>query len=248
MKTPETPRFLLLQARDDDDDMALHEQRCFVETLQVPAAAISVHNLLYGAPPEAAWRGADALLVGGSGSYSFARPTEQLHAFVSFLEQVVLRGLIPTFASCFGFQGIVIAGGGTVISDPEGVEVGTHDLTLTAEGRRDPLFGALPERFKAQLGHKDSAIRITSGMTCLACSERVRYEAVRVDGLPVVATQFHPELSRRTNTDRYLRYWEHAGGEGQPEDDPVMQTMAESPEASALLRRWLTDELLPLLS
>jgi len=58
-----------------------------------------------------------------------------------------------------------------------------------------------------------------------------------VDGTPIVATQFHPELAKQDNIDRYLRYWEEYGS-GDPGADPVMRSMAESPDASALLPRW----------
>ncbi|MDP6944070.1 MAG: hypothetical protein QF464_07980, partial [Myxococcota bacterium] len=66
----EHPRFLLLQARDAGDPMALHEQQCFADALDVALETISAHDLLQGPPGQGAIESHDALLVGGSGDYS----------------------------------------------------------------------------------------------------------------------------------------------------------------------------------
>ena len=93
--------------------------------------------------------------------------------------------------------------------------------------------------FRAQQGHKDRARALPSGFRHLAWSERVPYQAVRIDDSEVFATQFHPELTREDNILRYLRYREAYGLTGDPEQDPVMQRMATSHGATALLGRWL---------
>ena len=48
--------------------------------------------------------------------------------------------------------------------------------------------------------------------------------------------------SREANTERYLRYWE-AYGTGDRANDPVLARMADSPEATGLLRRWVAMTL-----
>ncbi|MDP6944709.1 MAG: type 1 glutamine amidotransferase, partial [Myxococcota bacterium] len=160
-----------------------------------------------------------------------------LSPFFDFLSKVVIGQQVPTFASCFGFQALVLAGGGEVVHDDKRAEVGTYTLTVTEAGQSDPLFGPLAPKFMAQLGHKDHAARLPAGMTNLAFSELAPYQALQVEGLPIVATQFHPELTRDANTERYLRYWE-AYGTGDKANDPVLARMADSPEATGLLRRW----------
>lgn len=236
------PRFLLLQARDPGDAMLAHEHRCFAGALNVPLDAITPHNLLSGAPDPAALENHDALLVGGSGDYSVLGDEPFLGAFFDFLADTVIDQQFPTFASCFGFQALVLAGGGDVVHDEERAEVGTYTLKVTEAGRVDRLFGELTPTFDAQLGHKDHAARLPAGMVNLASSSLAPLQALRVQGLPVVATQFHPELTREANTERYLRYWE-AYGTGDRSDDPVLARMKDSPEATGLLRRWVALEL-----
>ena len=243
MDTDPQIRFLLLQARLPRDAMAIHEHECFARTLGVTLEQIEIHSLLDGSPSPERFEAAQALLVGGSGQFSVLDNEAWVKGFIDFLADVVVAQRKPTFASCFGFQGLVLAGGGEVICDKENTEVGTFELTLSEAGQSDPLFGAMPARTKVQLGHKDRADRLPSGMVHLASTERAPYQALRVEGTPIVATQFHPELMKQDNIDRYLRYWEEYGS-GDPGNDPVLRSMDESPEASALLPRWVRDELL----
>ena len=230
-------RFLLLQARDPGDRMAAHEHQCFARTLDVPLADIMIHSLLEGAPPKDVLEQIDAILVGGSGDYSVLGDEPFIRTFLEFLEKVVVGQKFPTFASCFGFQGLVLAGGGDVICDQEGAEVGTFKLHLTDQGRTDPLMAEVGRTFYAQLGHKDRADRLPSGMINLAFSEKAPYQALRVADAPIFATQFHPELTREDNEMRYRTYWESYGDHLQ-EEDPVLSSLRESPETSRLLPRW----------
>ena len=236
-------QFLLLQARVPRDEMANHEHECFARALGVQPSQISLHSLLNGRPSEEQVQSADAMLVGGSGQFSVLDNDEWVKGFIDFLSDVVVARKKPTFASCFGFQGLVLAGGGEVICDQENTEVGTFELTLSEAGKADPLFGTMPSQAKVQLGHKDRAARLPSDMIHMASTERSPYQALRVEGTPIVATQFHPELMKQDNIHRYLRYWEEYGS-GDPGNDPVMRSMDESPEASALLPRWVNSELL----
>ena len=224
--------------------MAAHEHACFARTLGVPADTIQIHSLLHGAPSSGTLEKIDALLVGGSGDYSVLGDEPFIRTFLEFLEHVVVGQNFPTFASCFGFQGLVLAGGGDVICDQEGAEVGTFELHLTDDGRSDPLMSNVGHSFFAQLGHKDRATRLPRGMLNLAYSEKTPYQALRVAGANIFATQFHPELTREDNEMRYRTYWENYGNHLQDED-PVLSTLRESPETSMLLPRWaksLTDD------
>ena len=236
------PRLLLLQARKDDDPMALHEQQCFASCLGVSPDLVPCQNILHGLPTTETLESTDLLLIGGSGEYSVTDNAQFIFDFIDFLAEVCVNQHVPTFGSCFGFQGLVVAAGGEVKTDTSRAEVGTFDITLTDAGQKDPLFEGVPKVFSAQLGHKDMATRLPSGLQHLASSERAPFQAVRVPGTEVVATQFHPELTRQANTKRYLRY--QAGYSVTKElrdSDSVLSTMNESPEASALIPRWVTQ-------
>ena len=234
-------QFLLLQARNQDDPMAAHEHACFVEKLGVESAQVQRHSLLEGIPSASQLEAVDALLIGGSGDYSVLDKHPWVTNFLTFLRQEVLEGGKPTFASCFGFQGLVLAGGGEVINDPAAREVGTYAIHLSEAGAKDPLLGTLTPTFKAQLGHLDRASRLPLGMTNLAHSDLVPCQALRVDNKPVMATQFHPELSCADNRLRYETYLAHYASKGASDDHEEAMCFEESPQASGLLARWVAE-------
>ena len=89
--------------------MARHEQLCFANALGIPEERITLHDLLSGAPSESAVDAHDAILVGGSGDYSVLGGHDFLGPFFDFLAEVVIDKAFPTFASCFGFQALVLS-------------------------------------------------------------------------------------------------------------------------------------------
>jgi len=96
--------------------------------------------------------------------------------------------------------------GGKVIRDPENSELGSVDVELTDEGSSDPLFGQLPRTFIAQMGHFDRATELPEGIPNLASSQRCGFQALRVPGASIWATQFHPELDQQGNRERCVAY------------------------------------------
>lgn len=187
--------------------------------------------------------GADALLVGGSGDHSVLDETPAIRGFIDFLAEVCERGF-PTFASCFGFQGLALALGGRVVADASRAEVGSYPLTLTAAGHADPLFAALPSPFIAQLGHKDHVTALPSGVDNLAHSERSSFQALKVAGKPIYATQFHPELTWKDNRMRFMRYMDTYGALfGAQEAQERLDSHVPGPAANTLLARFVEQVL-----
>ncbi len=238
-------RFLLLQAREPGDIAAQHELESFARSLGVPTAAVRPWDLLRGTPDPTTLQAVDMLLVGGSGAFSVLDThLVWLREFMDFLEAVVVGQRFPTFASCFGFQALVVAGGGLVVRDTERAELGTLAIHLTPEGSADPLLGVHHPGFLGQLGHKDRAERLPSGCLHLAYSDLVPYQALRVEGAPVFATQFHPELDRAGNAFRCRAYATIYARTGVAEEmEQVIADLQESPEASALMARWVEQIL-----
>lgn len=232
----------MLQAREAGDPMAKHERVCFADALGVDSASVVGHDLLAGPPTDADLALHPLLLVGGSGKYSTLDEGEVwLRRFFDFLADVVIPRRVPTFASCFGFQALVRAGGGSMIRDPANAEVGTFEITLTDAGVADPLTGSYAPSFLAQLGHKDRADRLPAGMVHLGSSERAPFQAARVEGTSIVATQFHPELDRTGNAYRYEAYMDAYAGSSADNVDEVLAGMRETPEATSLLPRWVDE-------
>ncbi len=234
------PRILLLQARNHDDAARLEERQSFADKAGLDIEQIVPYDLLSGTPTLRETLGYDALMVGGSGDFYVSKGN--LPGFAQVLE--LLRGIVahghPIFASCFGFQLMVKALGGNIVYDQEGMEVGTYDLTLTEAGREDELLGALPCQFRAQLGRKDRAERLPAGCVNLAFSERSPFQAMRIPGKLIWATQFHPELGREENWLRFQRYQAgYASVMSEEERKVAASRFRGSPETEALIPRFL---------
>ncbi len=234
------PRFLLLQARHDDDPMREQERRCFAGKLEVDPERIVCWDLLKGPPVFSVVAEHEILMMGGSGDFLVSeRDLPQFSGLLALLVDVTERGY-PMFASCFGFQCLVEALGGEIIYDPERTEVGTYDLTLTPEGEADPLLGHLPARFAAQMGRKDRARKLPPGAVHLASSESCPYQAFRLEGKPIWATQFHPELSCEENRERFIKYVANYEGFANNETaTATLERFADSPHTADLLPRFV---------
>jgi GMP synthase (glutamine-hydrolysing) len=113
----------------------------------------------------------------------------------------------PFLGCCYGVGTLGAVVGATVDRTyPE--PVGALTVTLTEDGRRDPLFAELPDVFDAYGGHKEGASALPTGLTALAYSADCPIQAFRV-GDNVYATQFHPELDADgicTRIDVYKDY------------------------------------------
>lgn len=233
-------KILLLQARRTEDPMRHHELTCFAKQCRLEPEQVVPYDLLQGPPGLEEVRRYDALMVGGAGDYYVSK--ENLPGFSGLIDlfgEIAASGH-PTFASCFGYHCLVSALGGEIAYEPEQTEVGTYALTLTDEGRSDALFGVLPSKFWAQEGHKDQTRQNPDGIANLASSERSPMQALRIPNQPIWATQFHPELNRETNLDRFRHYLEgyvpHMSAQQRRE---AVDRFRESPETSRLLPQFL---------
>lgn len=234
------PRILLLQARNEDDGAREDERRSFAEKADLPVDQFVIHDLLTGPPSLDKVLNYDALMVGGSGDYYVSKQNlPQFPALMEFFNDVVAAGH-PVFASCFGFHLLTKALGGEVIYDLDHIEVGTFELKLTECGTEDELFCCLPRQFQAQLGHKDRADRLPKQCVHLASSERAPYQAFRVRGRPIWATQFHPELDFEENRTRFRQYVAgYATFMSEAEREQALSQFIDSPETEGLIRRFL---------
>jgi GMP synthase (glutamine-hydrolysing) len=237
------PPYLLLQSRDPGDPMRDHEVECFATSLGVPRGAVEVVDMLATTPSRATLRGARAALMGGSGDYSSLDPHPWISRMVGYVRDEVLEADVPTFASCFGLQVLTLALGGRMTRDPSNREVGTVTLRTTAAAAKDPLFSAMPATFHGQAGHTDRAVETPPGAVLLASSDRCVVNAFRVEGKPVWATQFHPELDPDAVAKRYMAYMEKYPPPDLPpgvpaSEAPFLKRLQPSPHATRLLQRF----------
>ena len=231
---------LLLQARNLDDPAKAEERASFAQKANIPLSCFITHDLLDGPPTLEQVLQYDALMIGGSGDYNVSdRSLPYIENTCALLRDVVEMGH-PTFASCFGFQMLVEALGGEIVRDADSMEIGAYNVTLTPAGRSDELFGTLPAVFPAQFGHKERAERLPDSVVNLGSTELCAYQAIRVPGKPIWATQFHPELSGEENRQRFSRYAEmYVGLVGQAEYDRILARFSDSPETEELIPRFI---------
>ena len=237
-------RILLIQARSADDPMADHELQAFANRCELSRDQFTTFNVAVDDIDEFHPSDVDAIMIGGSGAFSLVNGGFSWHqAYLDLMREILTRG-IPTFASCFGFQGIVQATGGKLARDESMAQLGTYKIELTDEARVDPLFGDLPECFDAQLGHNDSATELCDDLIHLAKSEDCKYQAIRVKNKPIVATQFHPELTRECNLDRFRNYLENYKKPGQNFEQAMAYAESihrPSPHSCGLLHSFVRD-------
>jgi GMP synthase (glutamine-hydrolysing) len=144
-----------------------------------------------GAPP-ADPLGYDAVFVLGGAMHA-----DQADRHLWLVEEGALLGRlleaeVPLLGLCLGGQLLAAAGGATP-RRARRPEIGWHRVELTAEGREDPLIGALLPGFEAFQWHSYE-FSLPEGATALARSEAC-LQCCRV-GLSAWAIQFHPEVSR----------------------------------------------------
>lgn len=236
-------KFLLLQVRNVDDPMRHNEIKCFSKALDCDPAQIAVFDLLSGVPTPNQIHAVDVVLLGGSGDYSVAEGGAWLPAALESMRELVELST-PTFASCWGFQAMARALGGTVVTDLTRAEVGTIDVTLTEEGRRDPVFQTLGNTFPAQMGHQDIVDVLPASAVRLAFTDRVHNQAFKLRDKPIYCTQFHPELSRHDLEKRVAQYPQYVERVLGISAEQFLRTCChESRAASGLVRRFVEHVL-----
>ncbi|PWI32356.1 glutamine amidotransferase [Vibrio albus] len=101
---------------------------------------------------------------------------------------------IPVLGICFGHQLLAYAFGGQAGFNPNGLEVGTVEITRNKESENDPIFSTLPKQFLAQTIHFQSVLTLPENAVCLAESVLDNHHSFRI-GSCVWGVQFHPEFS-----------------------------------------------------
>ena len=114
----------------------------------------------------------------------------------------------PVFGACYGVGIIGTHTGGTV-SKKYGESPGAIQVTVTEDGRRDPLLEGLPEKFHVIVGHKEACEILPPGATLLITGENCPVQMFRY-ARNVYVTQFHPELTLETFSQR-LKIYRDAG-------------------------------------
>jgi GMP synthase (glutamine-hydrolysing) len=183
-------------------------------------------------------------IILGGGPYNVSDAAEQKSDTQRRVESELLPLIgrvvdedFPFLGCCYGVGTLGSVIGATVDRIyPE--PVGALTVTVTEDGRRDPLFAELPDVFDAYGGHKEGASALPPGPACLAYSADCPIQAFRV-GHNVYATQFHPELDADgicTRIDVYKNYGYFAPETAQSLKSAAIQRSIEHPPT--ILRRF----------
>ena len=120
----------------------------------------------------------------------------------------VVRADFPFLGACYAI-GTLGNHQGAIVDRRYAEPIGAVPVTLTREGRRDPLLAGLPATFDAFVGHKEAISSLPDHAVLLASSAGCPVQAFRI-GTAVYATQFHPELDAAGLCTR-IEVYKHAG-------------------------------------
>ena len=205
--------FLLLAIRADDA-AADNEYASFLAFAGLHERDLRRHRLEQRPLGNVDLRDWSGIFLGG-GPFNASDP-EGSKSPVQRRVEADLRGLFEKVISAdFPFLGACYAIG--TLGGHQGAEVdrqyaepiGAVPVTLTREGRRDPLLRGLPATFDAFVGHKEAISQLPDHAVLLATSTTCPVQAFRV-GSAVYATQFHPELDAASLCTR-IEVYKHAG-------------------------------------
>lgn len=185
----------------------------------------------------------DALIIGGASEASVLEPDN--YPFVKCGEDICLYCIdksFPVFASCFGFQLVVVALGGNIIKDVKNFEMGVIPIQLTEAAKEDPLFCDLNQSFLAVSVHQEKSLKAPAGCTTLARTDQCCH-SFRVNGRPFWTFQFHPEVDKKTIIER-LTIYKDKYTESDEHLDRVLSSVVETPESNRLIESFVERVLL----
>lgn len=228
-------KILFVQFRTDVS--LAHEQICVNEMLPLAGGKLEFVNAIQTDLTTVDLTGVSGIVLGGCGEFYLTREDgigSWRDQTMTFLD-TVLENNIPLFATCFGFQFLALHEGATLIQDLDTAETGTFEIFLLDGAHDDELFKDLPERFWAQLGHKDIVTDLPDHLIPLARSEKVAIQAFRFKGKPVWGTLFHTELNKQRMLERLDLYPDYAD-----EVTETKKSIQETPEAGDILKKFVS--------
>ncbi|MDQ1083602.1 MULTISPECIES: glutamine amidotransferase [Microbacterium] len=189
--------FVLLATRAEDLP-ADEEYALFLRYTGLPAERLRRVRLERDALPAFDLDEVAGILVGGS-PFNASDPLEKKSPvqrrveaeMAALVDEVVARD-IPFLGACYGV-GTLGTHLRATIDGTFAEPISVVEVSLTAEGRADPLTDGLAETFAAFVGHKEAITTLPAEAVLLASSPTCPVQMFRV-GRNVYATQFHPEL------------------------------------------------------
>lgn len=190
-------RFLMMTTRDIEEVASSEREALLRFTDLRPDQLVNVRLERESFPRInfAHWDG--AILCGSA--YDVSMPEDQKSARQKEVERGLTKLIkdaldtgFPVFGICYGL-GIAARYLGGHVGPEISEDISAPVLSVTAEGRADPILEGVPERFRAYVGHHESVVVAPDAMVPLVTGEIAPLQMARV-GPNMYLTQFHPEL------------------------------------------------------
>ncbi len=235
--------FLIIQLRPEDE--VADEELCALKEYGglCDAEVVRVRAEVAGLP-ELDLDDYSGIIVGGS-PFDVSTPESEKSPVQKSIEAGFQQLLARVDARDFPFLGCCSGNGllgtycGASISRRYGEPVGPAGISLTSEGKADPLLKNFPDRFPVLLGHKEACDAVPPRTTLLATGEHCPVQMFRLK-TNIYATQFHPEADAEGFTLRINVYRHH--GYFPPEDAlRLIEAVSAQPvpESNEILRRFV---------
>lgn len=236
---------LILQLRPEDE-VADSEFAAILRYARLaPDEVVRVRVDRDGVPDVADLDDYAAVIVGGSPFETTTPESEKSDVqrrievgFRPFLTAVIERD--APFLGCCSGHGLLGAVCDTPMSGRYAEPVSAATVSLTGEGRDDPLFDGFPDDFRVFLGHKEACDEVPRGGVLLVRGERCPIQMFRI-GENVYSTQFHPEGDAEGFSLRIRYYRNHGYFPAEAADDYERALKSEeAPWSQELLRRFVS--------
>jgi GMP synthase (glutamine-hydrolysing) len=129
-----------------------------------------------------------------TGSHAMVSDKEDWSSYLAYWLRNVCGASVPVLGICYGHQIIADAWGGIVNYHPVGREVGTVDIELCEEGKKDVLLSCLPDKFLGHVFHAQTVIKLPPAARLLAKNAFEPHHAFVIHD-NIWGVQFHPEFN-----------------------------------------------------
>ena len=235
--------FVIMQLRPEDETSD-NEFESILKYGELDAQNVRRIRIEKGGIPPLDLADYSAVIVGGS-PFDISTPEEDKSAIQKKIEidfqhlfDRIVSADYPFLGACSG-NGLLGSYMGTCISRRYAEPVGGARVSLTDEGKSDPLLAGFPDQIDVLLGHKEACDTVPEGATLLIRGDACPVQMFRV-GKNVYATQFHPEGDAEGFIVRIEAYKHHGYFPPETAEHLVEAVSQEdTPYAREILRRFV---------